>query len=78
MTLVDYITNHTNQNIINNNTIIDISKNKTNYNICPISPISKIINICNISPSKKIKFSNERITHNFYLENQEKQDYWRE
>ena len=65
MTLVDYITNHTNQNIINNNTIIDISKNKTNYNICPISPISKIINICNIKPRKKNKFSNERIPHNF-------------
>lgn len=65
MTLVDYITNHTNQNILNNNTIIDISNNKTNYNNCPISPISKIINICNINPSKKIKFSNERIPHNF-------------
>lgn len=75
MTLIDYITNHTNNNIINNNTIIDICNNKTIYNICPISTICTIINICNISPSKKIKFSNERITHNFYLENWEKQDY---
>lgn len=78
MTLVDYITNYTNKNIINNNIIIDISNNKTNYNNCPISPISKIINICNINPSETIKLSNERITHNFYLENWEKQDYWRE